>query len=144
MIDITARNADLRQMLRQYRREMQDELQSRIRDGRAGQPNDGYDDFERTDVDTQGDIRFALLEMRAEMLTRIDEALARLDVGEYGTCFECGGQITDRRLRAAPLAVRCRACEQHREQEHGHARQLAQRHGGPVPFGTVLGFSPRQ
>jgi DnaK suppressor protein len=144
MMDTTTRNADLRQMLRQHRREMQHELQSRIRDGRAGQPTDGYDDFERTDMDTQGDIRFALLELRAETLTRIDEALARLDVGEYGTCFECGGQITDRRLRAAPFAVRCRACELQREQAHGHARQLAQRHGGLVPLDTALGFSPRR
>jgi DnaK suppressor protein len=143
MTDFTTRNARLRQMLCEYRREMQDELQSRIRDGRAGQPNDGHDDLERTDVDTQGDIRFALLELRAETLTRIDEALARLDVGEYGTCFECGGEITDKRLRAAPFAVRCRGCEQQRELERGHARQLDQRRGGLVPSATVLGFSPR-
>jgi DnaK suppressor protein len=139
MRDSGTRNADLRQMLRQYRREMQDELQSRIRNGRAGQPNDGDDDLGRTDVDTQGDIRFVLLEIRAETLTRIDEALARLDVGEYGTCFECGGQITDRRLRAAPFAVRCRVCEQQREQARGQAQQLAQRSGSLSSFSVAGG-----
>jgi hypothetical protein len=65
MKDTTTRNPDLRQMLCALRREVQDELQSHIRHGRAGQPNDGRDALERTDVDTQGNIRFALREMRA-------------------------------------------------------------------------------
>jgi RNA polymerase-binding transcription factor DksA len=65
--------------------------------------------------------------MRVETLLRIDEALVRLDAGEYGSCFECAGEISERRLRALPFAVRCRACEERREEEHGHARQLAQR-----------------
>ena len=126
MPDTTTRDARRRQMICEHRREMQDDLQSRIRDARTRRPNDGHDDSERTEVDAQGDMRFALLEMRAETLARIDEALGRLDVGEYGTCFECGGDIADQRLRAAPFAVRCRACQQQHERNRGRTRQPAQ------------------
>jgi RNA polymerase-binding transcription factor DksA len=76
--------------------------------------------------------------MRAETLARIDEALVRLDAGEYGSCAECDGDISERRLRALPFAVRCQACEERREEEQGHARQLAQRRGGFSLFPDVV------
>jgi len=61
MTDIAIRNADLKRMLGERRREMQDDLQSRIRDGRTDRPTDVRDDFEASDADTQGDIEFALI-----------------------------------------------------------------------------------
>jgi len=127
MTDTAIRNADLRRMLSERRREVQDEVQSRIRDGRTGRPQEVRDDLEHSDADLQGDIELALLQMRAETLIRIDEALVRLDAGEYGSCFQCGREISERRLRALPFAVRCQACEERREQEQGYARQPAQR-----------------
>ena len=72
-------------MLIERRREMQDEVQSRIRHGRTDRQNEVRDDLEASDADIQGDIEFALLQMRAETLTRIDEALVRLDAGKYGS-----------------------------------------------------------
>jgi DnaK suppressor protein len=134
MTDTATRNTELRDMLRERRREMQDEVQSRIRDGRTDQSKDVCDDLEHSDADIQGDIEFALLQMRAETLARIDEALVRLEAGAYGSCVECDGEISERRLRALPFAVRCQACEERREQERGQARHLAQRRGSPSPY----------
>jgi DnaK suppressor protein len=133
------RNAGLRQILSERRREAEDDVQSRIRDGRTDRANEVRDDLEVVAADIQGDIEFALLRMRAETLTRIDEALVRLDAGEYGSCVECDDEISERRLRALPFAVRCQACEERREQEQGRARQLAQRHGGLSLFSELLG-----
>jgi DnaK suppressor protein len=42
--------------------------------------------------------------MRADTLARVDEALVRLDAGKYGSCVECDGEISERRLRALPFA----------------------------------------
>jgi DnaK suppressor protein len=133
MSNTTNRNAGLRQMLSERRRKMQDEVQARIRDGRADRPNEVRDDLEVSDADIQGDLDLALIQMSAETLTRIDEALVRLDAGEYGSCFECGAEIAERRLRALPFAVRCLACEERREQQ-GRARRLAERRGGFTLF----------
>lgn len=63
--------------------------------------------------------------MRADTLVRIDEALGRLDAGLYGTCTECEGAISERRLRALPFAVRCQNCEERREALQGRTHHLA-------------------
>jgi DnaK suppressor protein len=118
---------------------MQDDVKSRIRDGRTGRHKEVGDDLEQSDADVQGDIEFALLQMRAETLARIDEALIRLDAGKYGSCFECAAEISERRLRALPFAVRCQACEERREKDQGHARQIAQRRGNVSLFADVTG-----
>ena len=137
MTDTAMRNADLKAMLSERRREIQDEVQSRIRDGCAGRPIEVRDDLEHADAGRQGAIEFALLQMRAETLARIDEALVRLDAGRYGSCVECDGEISERRLRALPFAVRCQACEGKREQEQGRARRLAGRSAGFSLFSNV-------
>ena len=133
------READLREMLRERRRAIQEEVQSRIRDGRADRTIGVRDDLEHSDEDSQGDIELALLQMRADTLTRVDEALVRLEAGKYGTCAECEGEISERRLRALPFAVRCQACEERREQDQGRARNVAQRRTGFSLFSDVAG-----
>ena len=138
MSHTTKRNAGLRRMLSERRREMQNDVQSRIRDGRTDRANDVRDDLEVSDDDIQGDLEFALLQMRAETLTRIDQALVRLDAGKYGSCFECEGEIAEPRLRALPFAVRCQACEERREQAHGRAQRHAQRSGAFSLFPEVI------
>ena len=133
------RTAELKHMLTERRRAMQDEVKGRIRDGRTDRPQEVGDDLEHSDADIQGDIEFTLLQMRSETLTRIEEALIRLDAGKYGSCFECEGDISERRLRALPFAVRCQTCEERREQEQRPARQLAQRRGNLSLFSDVAG-----
>jgi DnaK suppressor protein len=139
MMDLTTRRAGLRDSLVARRREIQDDVQGRLRDGRTDRPRDAGDEAEQSDARLQGDLELALLQMRTETLSRIDAALVRLDRGEYGACFECGEEIAERRLVALPFAVRCRDCEDRREQEVRRARQQAQGVGG---F-SLLPDSPR-
>jgi DnaK suppressor protein len=139
MTDTTTRNRELRLILRARQREMRDDVQKRIRHAPA-RATDVGDTIDRSDTDVQDTMDLALLQMRAETLRRIDEALVRLDAGEYGICFECAGEITERRLRALPFAVRCQSCEQAREQDQGRARLNAQRRAAftlfPEPAAT--------
>lgn len=37
-------------------------------------------------------------------------ALARIEIGEYGVCTACGGDIAPARLAALPTATRCIKC----------------------------------
>jgi DnaK suppressor protein len=135
----SARNAEPRDMLTVRRGEMCDDVQSRIRQERTGQRTDARDDIDMSDADIQGDIEFALIQMRTDTLCRIDVALSRLAAGEYGACVDCKGEIAPRRLRALPFAVRCQACEERREQTQRRARQLAQRRGSFTLFPDVVG-----
>jgi len=127
MTETATRTADLRRMLCARRREMYRDVRDRIREGRADRAGDVGDDLEQSDADIQDELELALLGMRAEAVIRIDAALARLEAGEYGACVTCAGRIAAQRLRALPFAVRCRACEELREQEQGEARRVAGR-----------------
>ena len=119
------RKIDLGHVLSEHRRQMQAEVAGRICDGRTNYSNEVRDDLERSDADFQGDIALALVQMKAETLRRIDEALTRLDADQYGFCLECEREIAERRLRVLPFAVRCQACEERREQAQGCARRIA-------------------
>jgi len=130
MTDTATRNTELRQILTRRRLEMRSDVQSRIRDGRADRPREGRDILERSEADIEGDIEGALLQMRSEMLIRIDEALARLEAGQYGSCRACADEISEARLRALPFAVRCQPCEEKRERGRGSAAQRARQQDG--------------
>jgi DnaK suppressor protein len=127
MAKTTKRTRDLRRLLSERRQAMQDDVQSRIRSGRSDRAVDVGDALDHSDGNVQGDLELALLQMRAATLIRIDEALVRLDAGKYGSCFECTEEISEQRLRALPFAVRCRTCEERREQDQRQARKLDQR-----------------
>ena len=125
-----SREEDLRQMLEERRRDMLAEVQGRIRGVRtdaAGRPHHGMDQGEAGEAHVQHDIEFALIQMKAEILTRINEALSRLEEGSYGYCFDCGEEIAEPRLRALPFAVRCRECEESREVAQRRERVAARR-----------------
>jgi RNA polymerase-binding transcription factor len=134
----TGRYADLKRMLDERRREIMSEVQGKIRDQREdntwGRMNEVLDAGESSEVDIQEDIEFALIQMKSETLTKINEALNRLEEGTYGYCAECGGEVSEQRLRALPFAVRCKECEEAREVAVEREKVAAQRRNGPQFF----------
>jgi DnaK suppressor protein len=44
-------------------------------------------------------------------LRLVEEALDRLDAGDYGTCLACEQPIAEKRLRALPWARYCVSCQ---------------------------------
>ena len=121
----TTRITALKRMLSERRRELENEVGTRLRHSRNGQPKDVRDVGEDSDTEHHGEIELSILQMRADTLRRIDEALLRVDAGKYGTCIVCDSEISAARLRALPFAVRCTACEGKREHAQDRARQLA-------------------
>ncbi|MBF0558487.1 MAG: TraR/DksA C4-type zinc finger protein [Nitrospirae bacterium] len=51
-----------------------------------------------------------------ESIRKIDQALKRLEDGNYGYCDECGEEIGMERLKVIPFALFCRDCQETREQ----------------------------
>ena len=125
-----ARYDELKRMLVERQREIMNEVQGKIRDVRAegaDKDHEVLDPGETSEVDIQEDIEFALIQMKAETLNKINEALARLEEGTYGNCFECGDEIAQPRLRALPFAVRCKDCEEAREIVMQRERSMTRR-----------------
>ena len=132
----TSRYNELKKMLEERRRELLSAVQGKIRDVRAesGRERDVLDQGESSEVDIQEDIEFALIQMKSETLNKINEALRRLEEGTYGNCFECGDEIAGARLRALPFAVRCKDCEETRENAEQRERALARKSGSSALF----------
>jgi len=134
-----SRYTELRKMLEDRRREIQAEVQGKMRGVReegswGGKQNEVLDAVESAEADIQEDIEFALVQMKSETLNKINDALARLEHGDYGFCFDCGEEIAEKRLRALPFAVRCKDCEEARENAEQRERQLANRRGASSLF----------
>src|SRR5690606_27183998 len=123
------RYAELKKILEERRREILEEEQEKIRDVRAvgasGESDGVLDAAETAEADIQDDIELALIQMKSETLHKIEEALARLAEHTYGYCFECGDEISEKRLRALPFAVRCKDCEEAREIAEQRDRPLS-------------------
>jgi len=128
---------ELKRMLVERQREILSEVQGKIRDVRtegSEKDHEVLDPGETSEVDIQEDIEFALIQMKAETLNKINEALSRLEDGTYGHCFECAEEIAQPRLRALPFAVRCKDCEEAREMAQQRERIQARRGSSSLGF----------
>jgi RNA polymerase-binding transcription factor DksA len=93
----TERYRDLKQMLEGRKREIQAQLQERIRDVRtentSGKLSNVLDQVESSEAGIQEDIEFALIQMKAETLNKVGEALIRLEEGAYGPATSAGASL---------------------------------------------------
>ena len=135
-VALARRYPELKTMLEDSRRELVNNVHNSIRHVRAEGSKDRevLDEGESWDVDIQEDIALALIQMNSERLTKINDALRRLDEGAYGHCFECGEEIAEARLRALPFAVRCKDCEEAHETVEQRERLVSPRRGPSARF----------
>ena len=58
-----------------------------------------------------------LKEREQKLLKKIDEAIERINIGTFGICESCGGEIGYKRLKARPVTTLCIDCKTRQEQE---------------------------
>ena len=104
----------LRRILEERRSEIQEKRRA-IREEIPSYQDEVRDTEEQSVTDFAQEMDFALMEMKAQTLIRIDEALQRVDQGTYGTCDECGQDIAAARLSAVPFALLCLECQTREE-----------------------------
>ncbi len=64
---------------------------------------------------TDRDVLVQSMNINAQVLGDVREALARLGTGEYGVCEDCDESISPRRLQAIPWARVCVKCQEARD-----------------------------
>ena len=127
----TRMSEDRRQkMLREMLTRLRDETFERVTEFRRDQRNTGSlqqgDEMDVARSSTDTETKANLIERAEERLRYIDQALGRLERGNYGTCAECGESIPIERLMAVPFAIYCVDCQQkrHTPRFRGEARML--------------------
>ena len=110
---------EIRRALVGRRRELMTEIHGNLRDARSeasGPHPYAVESGDTSEVHPEEELAFALIQLKGQVLTKINEAVRRIDEGTYGLCGDCGDVIAEPRLRALPFAVRCKECEELREQ----------------------------
>jgi DnaK suppressor protein len=67
---------------------------------------------DQADGNNEVHIQLKLKQTDAKILQAIEEALARLDKGTFGTCRDCGEPISPARLNAIPWTRVCITCKE--------------------------------
>ena len=93
-----------------FRQVTEAEMSSRERDAEATQ--------DPADMAANAYTKELLISMSANdrrMLDMIDEALKRVEAGDYGECVNCGEDVSEKRLAAVPWARYCVKCQELQE-----------------------------
>ena len=104
-----------RRLLEERQREILTEAERALgtMNGRSGEAH-----ADPTDRATEESDRALLLRIRdreRKLLSKIDEAFARIESGVYGRCEECGEDIGVERLKARPVTTLCIGCKSAQE-----------------------------
>jgi len=76
---------------------------------------------DRASSETDKALELRTRDRQRKLVSKIDSAIRRLDLGEYGYCEETGEQISLRRLDARPIAtLSLEAQERHERKEKVH------------------------
>jgi DnaK suppressor protein len=113
--------SQFRTLLLGRRQELLDEA-VRTLDG-MGETRETFPD--PTDRATLEDNRNLLLRIRdreRKLVSKIDEAIGRIEDGSYGKCEECGGDIGIERLKARPVTTLCIDCKSLQETQERKLR----------------------
>lgn len=86
-----------------------------IRTELAMSPDDLPDETDLAASEINQNLMFKLRDRERQLLSKIDEALERMDEGTFGTCEECEEPIEPRRLEARPVSTLCIACKERQE-----------------------------
>ncbi|MDT4965608.1 MAG: DnaK suppressor protein [Acidobacteriota bacterium] len=57
------------------------------------------------------ELLFSMSANDRRLLELIDDALVRMEAGEYGECIHCGASMQEKRLEAVPWARHCIRCQ---------------------------------
>lgn len=75
------------------------------------------DPTDRASLESNRNAMLRIRDRERKLLSKIEEALVRIEDGSYGACEECGGPIGVERLRARPVTTLCIECKSEQEDQ---------------------------
>ena len=103
-----------REILLQEKEKIEQDLRTRY-ELSTDNDRDVGDEVDFSVVEQERELNLLLKDREKIRLEAIEEALQRIETGEYGFCEECGEQILHKRLLVMPLAQFCISCQQNFE-----------------------------
>ncbi|MBI5516074.1 MAG: TraR/DksA C4-type zinc finger protein [Deltaproteobacteria bacterium] len=109
-------------VLEQKKKQLLANAQSTLADDMVLDTNDLPDEMDLASSEYLQAFTFRLRGREAGLLEKIDRALAKIEDGSFGSCEECGEEISLKRLDARPetsLCIRCKEDQERAERDFG-------------------------
>jgi DnaK suppressor protein len=73
------------------------------------------DPTDRAAMESDRNFLLRIRDRERKLISKIREALERIDEGTYGICESCGEDISEQRLKARPVTTLCIDCKKRQE-----------------------------
>lgn len=108
-----------------------DELLSGAEKAVSGMIDSKDDNFpdptDRASHETDRNFLLRVKDRERKLITKINEALGRIDDGTYGICEHCGEPIGEKRLEVRPVTTCCIECKKEAEEMEKSGADVANR-----------------
>lgn len=102
---------EIRQMLEQMKKDLLQDVARSIKNESDYMKHDVGDFYDHASNDRDRELALMITDRERTKLVQIEDALKRIDDGEYGECENCQDEIGEDRLRAMPFAKFCLSCK---------------------------------
>jgi DnaK suppressor protein len=85
--------------------------------GMTDQTQNFPDPTDRATMESDRNFELRIRDRERKLISKIKDALDRLEAGTYGICEECGENISDERLKARPVTTLCIDCKKKQENQ---------------------------
>ncbi len=86
--------------------------------GMSGSKEENFPDpTDRAAHETDRNFLLRVKDRERKLITKVNEALKRIDDGTYGVCELCGEDISEKRLEARPVTTVCIECKKEEEEQ---------------------------
>ena len=82
------------------------------------------DPTDRASLESNRNAMLRIRDRERKLITKIEDALKRIEEGSYGFCEACGGPIGIDRLKARPVTTLCIDCKSDQEDQERRQRGL--------------------
>lgn len=103
-----------RYILSQKMNELLEEADKTVSDMTTGKDN-FPDPNDRASLESDRNFELRIRDRERKLLSKIQEAIKRIDDDVFGICDGCGGHISDKRLMARPVTTLCIDCKSKQE-----------------------------
>ena len=75
------------------------------------------DPTDRATLESDRNFTLRIRDRERKLISKIRDALERMDQGTFGICEQCGEDISEKRLKARPVTTLCIKCKKEQENE---------------------------
>ena len=75
------------------------------------------DPTDRASLESDRNFTLRIRDRERRLISKIQEALERIEDGEFGICENCGAEIDSKRLEARPVTTLCIECKTREESQ---------------------------